>query len=183
MVSSGLGELSSLSKTALSVLSEAGSQTSSLVQEGWDAASTFARQRIDQGASIISEGAQEVTAFLSSVYQRGVSTWERIALGVDKFREIVFVTDPIRIFDVAVEEISGTEVALSWKTNHLSTSQVNYGSAVGTYEFTSYSVQQTREHRLVLTDLNPKTTYYYELISKNRDYAVDAFRSFTTLSD
>jgi len=96
------------------------------------------------------------------------------------FREIVFETEPNHISNVKVTALSPTEMEISWETNHLSTSQVNYGSAVGTYEFTAFSGEQTREHTTVLTGLNSGATYYYELISKNRDYAVDAFRSFTT---
>ena len=114
------------------------------------------------------------------VADRSTAGVERVLLGLDKFREIVFETEPNHISNVRVAAISSTEVEVSWETNHLSTSQVNYGSAVGTYEFTTFSGEQTREHTMVLTGLNSGATYYYELISKNRDYAVDAFRSFTT---
>ncbi len=103
----------------------------------------------------------------------------RIMLGVEKFSEIVFDREPNHISNVG-QSISAEEVTITWDTNHLSTSQVNYGSAVGVYEQTIFVKDQTRSHSVILKDLKPGTTYYYELISKNGDYAVDAFRSFTT---
>ncbi len=124
---------------------------------------------ISDGRRTVDEAVREIT--------NGI---DRLLLGLDKFREVVFVREPIRIFDVRVEVVSPTEVVVTWKTNHLATSQVNYGSALGVYEYTAYSGEQTRGHRLVLTELTPETTYFYEILSKNRDFAVDAFRSFTT---
>ena len=126
----------------------------------------------------IADGGRTVTDAVSEISDG----FGRVLLGLDKFREIVFETEPNHISNVKVTAISSTEVEISWETNHLSTSQVNYGSAVGTYEFTAFSGEQTREHTMVITGLNSGATYNYELISKNRDYAVDAFRSFTTPS-
>ncbi len=112
--------------------------------------------------------------------QRVQAAANRIDLAVEKFKEIVFDREPNHITNVKTEVASSGEVLITWETNHLSTSQVNFGSAVGVYEHSQFDKTQTRNHRVSLTKLEPKTTYFYELISKNGDYAIDAFRSFTT---
>jgi len=134
---------------------------------------------IDTTRTFLVDAAQTIASGISQPFNQGRDFLARLQLGVAKFYEIVFVKEPIHISNVS-QNISAQEVTITWDTNHLSTSQINYGSAIGVYEQTIFVKDQTRAHSVILKDLKPGTTYYYELISKNRDYAIDAPRAFTT---
>ena len=95
-------------------------------------------------------------------------------------------TTPPVISDVATSSVYTTQAEISWTTDELADSQVEYSTDpdFSTYEVKTNSSMVT-SHSLVLTDLTPDTSYYFRVKSKdiedNQSTKEDNF-SFTTLS-
>jgi hypothetical protein len=70
-------------------------------------------------------------------------------------------TPPVIISGPAVSEITQSSVTISWNTNEESDSEVKFGDRAGKYEHQQSSLKLTQEHKIVLTDLKPSTTYHY----------------------
>jgi hypothetical protein len=70
-------------------------------------------------------------------------------------------TPPVIISGPAVSEITQSSVTISWTTNEDSDSVVKFGDRAGKYEHQQSSLKLTQEHKIVLTDLKPSTTYHY----------------------
>lgn len=94
--------------------------------------------------------------------------------------EILFDTSPTIISDVKVAQVGRDSAVITWKTNHLATSKVNYGF---TYDYGQdiQSTQRVRDHRVIITNLKPGTRYHYEVMSVGKNYVFDARHDFTTL--
>ena len=107
---------------------------------------------------------------------------QRVNIATSTFLVILFDREPTRISDLKVEEVSPTQAVITWKTNHYATSKVNYGFST-TYGKDAYSAERVKEHQIVLTDLEPGKTYYFEVMSQNKNYAFDAYYTFTTPLD
>jgi opacity protein-like surface antigen len=79
--------------------------------------------------------------------------------------------------------IAMTTADICWNTHERSTSQVQFGTASGTYDTLS-ELDETLvyEHRVTLTGLTPGTTYYYQEMSadKAENLSVSEEMSFTT---
>ena len=91
----------------------------------------------------------------------------------------LFVNEPTKIADVQVAVLSPTSVKVSWKTNHPANGKVNYGLD-RTYPFDVQSEKRVTNHEYALTNLNPDTLYYFEVMSHNKNYVYDSNREFKT---
>jgi len=91
----------------------------------------------------------------------------------------LFVNEPTKIADVQVAVLSPTSVKVSWKTNHPANGKVNYGLD-RTYPFDIQSEKRVTYHEYTLTNLNPDTLYYFEVMSHNKNYVYDSNREFKT---
>jgi hypothetical protein len=103
----------------------------------------------------------------------------RLKIATSTFIAIVFDKEPTRIFDVRVEEVTPTSTTIVWRTNHYAIGKVNYGFST-TYGKELFSNARVKEHRFVLKDLEPGKLYYFEVMSQNKNYAYDAYYTFTT---
>ncbi len=97
------------------------------------------------------------------------------------FGEIVLDKEPTRIFEVKTEQATGKSIVVTWKTNHLATSKVNYGITLD-YGQDVQTSKKVHDHRLEVTGLKPNTKYFYEVMSQNKNYVYDAHHEFTTLT-
>lgn len=110
---------------------------------------------------VISPSVQKVTTFLAITAEY----W------LDK--------EPTKISNVKVEKLTVSLVVISWETNHLATSKVNYGETLD-YGNDVQSSRKVHEHKLEVTGLKPETKYYYEVMSQNKNYVYDAHHEFLT---
>lgn len=91
----------------------------------------------------------------------------------------LFLSEPTTISNVKVAEATPTSMTITWTTNHPATTKVNYGLTED-YGNDVQSEEMVTEHKVVVTGLTANTTYYYEVMSQNRDYVYDANHTFVT---
>ncbi len=95
------------------------------------------------------------------------------------------VLDPVppTITNVAVSNITGDSATITWTTDHLSDSLVEYGTTV-LYGSSESDASMTSSHSIVLTGLTPGTTYHYIVTSTNSNgvSSSSADDTFTTFS-
>ena len=70
-------------------------------------------------------------------------------------------TPPVIVSGPVVSEITPSSVAISWTTNEDSDSLVRFGRTAGKYGDQKFSLKMKQEHKVILTDLLPSTTYRY----------------------
>ena len=126
----------------------------------------------------------------SKVLAGGIS---KLAFGVGERADIVsnrlsvaivnfgylFATEPTRIYDVSVADLSPTSVKVSWRTNHPANGKINYGLDES-YPLDAQTSKRTTYHEFTLTNLTSNTEYHFEVMSQNKNYVYDANRKFTT---
>jgi len=90
---------------------------------------------------------------------------------------------PPRISEIAVSNLTETSADISWMTQELSDSQVEYWSSPS--EFSPLDPEMVIYHLVYLTDLTPGTTYYYRTMSGDRagNLAVSDAYTLTTLGE
>lgn len=90
-------------------------------------------------------------------------------------------TTPPTISDILVSNITKTSADISWKTNEMSDSQVEYWSSPS--QFSSLDTERVINHLVHLTDLTPATSYYFKVMSRDAadNLAVSDVYAFTTL--
>jgi len=90
-------------------------------------------------------------------------------------------TIPPRISDVLLSNPTEASIDISWKTQELSDSQVEYWASPS--NFTPLDTEMVINHIVRITDLNPGTAYYYRAMSKDSsgNLAVSDEHTFTTL--
>ena len=77
-------------------------------------------------------------------------------------------------------EVGRDYAVIYWRTNHhTKNNKVNYGED-RSYDYNKFSEDLSREHMVKLTDLKPDTTYYFEVMSQNKNYVYDAYYEFKT---
>ena len=92
---------------------------------------------------------------------------------------------PLTISSVAAGNITDTSAIITWVTDELATSMVNYGNSTSLGSTASDGAFVT-DHSITLTNLTPATLYYYEVSSTNAEgnTTVDsngsAYYTFTT---
>ena len=72
-----------------------------------------------------------------------------------------------RLSGVAVAGVTGSGVTITWTTNELATSQVEYGPDSNYGMTTPLDGYMVTSHSVVLGGLSPKTTYHYRVKSKD----------------
>ena len=70
-------------------------------------------------------------------------------------------TPPAIVSGPVVSEITQSSVTISWTTNEDSDSLVRFGRTAGKYEDQKSGLKMKQEHKILLTDLLPSTTYHY----------------------
>ncbi|MFH1956510.1 MAG: fibronectin type III domain-containing protein [Patescibacteria group bacterium] len=85
----------------------------------------------------------------------------------------------MEISNVKVAAISSTSAEISWETNHKATSKVNY-DLFREYDQELQNSEKVKIHKVTLQNLQPDTTYHYEVMSQNGGYTYDADRVFKT---
>ncbi|MFH1598187.1 MAG: fibronectin type III domain-containing protein [Patescibacteria group bacterium] len=85
------------------------------------------------------------------------------------------------ISDVLVVDATDTTVVVTWTTDRAAASKVRYGTTTDFGE-TVQDTEYVTDHSISLTDLEPNTQYYYEVISWDADgiYAYDSYATFST---
>ena len=96
--------------------------------------------------------------------------------------EVWLSTEPTVISNVRVVEIGEDYAIIAWNTNHHATSKVNYGETLS-YGDDSSSGEKVLSHRIRIDGLEPGTTYYFEVMSQNKNYVYDAWHQFSTTTD
>ncbi|HEY9070096.1 MAG TPA: fibronectin type III domain-containing protein [Candidatus Ozemobacteraceae bacterium] len=93
---------------------------------------------------------------------------------------------PPVITDVSAHTITKNSATVVWKTDELSTSQVEYGKTTAYGLVTNLVAIPSYGHQVVLTGLAPATPYYYRVRSKDGNQNESAQAGpvpFTTLAD
>ena len=90
-----------------------------------------------------------------------------------------FIKEPTKISEVKVAVLSPTSAKITWITNHPANSKINYGESLS-YGQDVQSEKRVRHHELVIEDLEPKTEYFFEVMSQNKGYIFDAWHAFET---
>jgi hypothetical protein len=88
--------------------------------------------------------------------------------------------EPTRIFNVQVIQRGHNYAIIRWETNHHATGKINYGLSFD-YGMDVQTDQKTLVHIFRIDNLEPDTTYYYEVMSQNKNYVYDARHEFDTL--
>lgn len=97
-------------------------------------------------------------------------------------------TTPPVISSVRAEEVTSNSVKIRWLTDDLSDSKIYYGTASGSYSYSSSSRCDSGgyviDHCIALNNLNAGMTYYYMVISTNGNtlYSQQFGFQFMTLS-
>jgi len=89
------------------------------------------------------------------------------------------------ISNVSVSTVSDTKATITWTTNELSTSQVIYGTTDSYGSQTTEDTTLTYQHSVTLTGLTKKTTYHYQVVSKDaaNNSASSEDNTFTTTDE
>jgi signal peptidase I len=87
------------------------------------------------------------------------------------------------ISNITEADVSSNSVRITWETDQLATSKVEYGSD-SSYGVTEEETSYVSNHSLTLNSLSPSTTYHYQVSSKNKaeKKAFSEDCSFTTLT-
>jgi len=74
---------------------------------------------------------------------------------------------PPQIFSIEVSALSDTAATISWSTDELADSKVEYGLAPGSYDWSVEDTLLTLSHSLNLIGLTPDTQYHYRVQSQD----------------
>ena len=122
---------------------------------------------------------------VSSTNEEGNTTVDNNGGAYYTFTTAAPGTPPLTISSVAAGNITDTSATITWITNELATSLVNYGNTTTLGSTVSDGTLVT-DHAITLTNLTPATLYYYEVSSTNAEgnTTVDsnggAYYTFTT---
>lgn len=94
-------------------------------------------------------------------------------------------TIPPTIVNVVSTSTSPTSALIQWITSEASTSHVDFGQTIEYASGTVSNTDQTYQHSVNLTDLEPCTEYYYQVRSSDGsgNQAISSGYSFTTVCD
>jgi len=133
----------------------------------------YVREVVEYGGQSISQGLKQPKQLIANV-------GEWLSYSAISFGEIVLDKNPTQISEVKIEQLTANSVVITWKTNHLATSKVNYGESLD-YGKDVQSSKKVHYHKVEVTNRNPATKYYYEVMSQNKNYVYDAHHEFVTL--
>ena len=117
-----------------------------------------------------------------SITQKADRLVAKTQLTVEIYKEVWFDKEPTKILLVKVEAVTPTSAVIHWLTNHHATSAVNYGFDTS-YGSKVQSSERVKEHRMELTNLEAGKTYFFEVMSQNKNYVYDAYYTLTTPSN
>lgn len=141
---------------------------------------TFGSNVIHYVADVGSAGANSITRSVKTpTHLAGnLGTW--IAYTATTFPEMVIDTQPTKISDVQISQITKTTAIISWKTNHHTfNNKVNYGQDLS-YGHDAFAPDYTKDHSVEIDNLKPGLKYVFEVMSQNKNYVYDAAHEFTT---
>jgi len=130
-------------------------------------------------AGVTNYGGQTIGQGLKQPKHFIVSLGDWLSYTTTSFGEIVLDQEPTKITDVKVAKLNKDSVIITWKTNHLATSKVNYGETLD-YGKDIQSSTKVHDHKMEITGLKPTQKYYYEVMSQNKNYVYDAHHEFIT---
>jgi len=106
----------------------------------------------------------------------------KYALRARHIYEVAFDAEPTQISNLTVSQLNPTSAVIEWDTNHLTRgTKVNYGPSTS-YGEEAFNDELAYHHRVELPNLNPATTYYFEVMNQNGGYVFDAYYTLTTPS-
>ncbi len=93
-------------------------------------------------------------------------------------------TDSLAISSPTASSIEYNSAVITWITNELATSQVEYGTSTSYGMESQLDESPTKQHSVTLTGLSPDTKYYFRVLSKdeNGNQATSSNSNFTTIS-
>lgn len=133
----------------------------------------------DYFGGVFTQGGQAFSAGIEHPKQFANRVGGWLSYTITSFGEIVLDGSPTQISDVKVEQSTTTTAIITWKTNHLANSKVNFG-VTKDYGQDVQSSEKVHDHRLEITGLKPGVTYHYEVMSQNKNYVYDADHEFVT---
>jgi len=86
----------------------------------------------------------------------------------------VLAAPTVVISDIKVSRTDRTATIL-WQTNRNTTGKVSYGTASRDYRFNTFSSASRTNHAVTLNNLNPDTTYYFQIVAEDGGVAVLSF--------
>jgi hypothetical protein len=111
---------------------------------------------------------------------KGADFFYRVRVAIDTTDAILFDPAPTSIANVTIESIEKDYAVVSWDTNHFTkNNKVNYGKDLS-YGQEAWGDDYAKHHTIKLTGLKPKTEYFFEVMSQNKNYAYDAYYRFET---
>ncbi len=94
--------------------------------------------------------------------QQNPSTWNRDKENAQE--KASGISDAVDIVNgPTVENLSGTSATLVWQTNKEAATRVRYGTDQKNPSQHAYEPGGSRDHRVQLSNLQPNTTYHYEI--------------------
>jgi hypothetical protein len=163
--------------------------SSSLVEYGttsdYGSSTTFYKELVINHNILITDLEPDTTYYFQIKSQN--STGNEAVIGTKKTIVSSFQPDiiPPVISEVVISNIESSSVKINWITDEKSTSQVKYGKTTSYGLLTDSGDELVSTHSIIITGLDPDTTYYYEIISKdiNGNKAVfELNNTFTTLA-
>jgi hypothetical protein len=123
----------------------------------------------------VTDGVLDIS-FGKVIEDQKISAIEVVSVSTDQ-------TPPV-ISNVAAGNLTTTSATITWNTNELSNSQVEYGLTTNYGSATPVDPQLLASHSLLLSGLQANTTYHYRVKSKDAagNLATSGDFSFTTLS-
>ena len=109
-------------------------------------------------------------------------------IGFSKYLNLTLVFSPLTISSVSSSSITETQAIITWNTDKLSNSIINYGTTKALEENKNNN-SYTLNHEIILNNLQSGTKYYFEVLSYDYSgfYAIDnnsgAYYSFNTVED
>lgn len=104
-------------------------------------------------------------------------------IAIDTFNAYMFDEGPTKISNVTLEEFGIDYAVISWETNHVTrNNKVNYGETLA-YGNEIWSPDGSKIHKVKIENLKKNTRYFFEVMSQNKNYAYDAYYSFTTFGE
>ncbi|TSC96558.1 MAG: Uncharacterized protein Athens101426_323, partial [Parcubacteria group bacterium Athens1014_26] len=86
---------------------------------------------------------------------------------------VFYGSQPLKITNVQIKEITSTSALITWETNQPATSKMNYGLSTS-YGADIQSSKRVTKHSIILVNLKPDALYYFEVMSQNANrYAFD----------
>jgi hypothetical protein len=92
-------------------------------------------------------------------------------------------TTPPEISSVVVSGQTGTEAVITWTTNEVADSQIEYGASASYGSSSDFDSSAVFSHRQVLNELVPGTTYHFRVLSSDEagNLASSSDYTFTTM--